>query len=61
MAAEAGRVSAQYALGGFYYDGLGVAVRKVDAYAWWLVSAANGNRTAKDKWEKVRGELNRKR
>ena len=57
MAAEQGQTSAQYRLGAIYYEGLGVQKSLEHAYAWWLVSAANGNIGAKDKQRIVLNEM----
>ena len=40
-----------------YVNGNGVLQNYVDAYAWWVVSAANGNETSRDNMERAQVKI----
>jgi TPR repeat protein len=40
-----------------YYEGKGLPQSYADAYAWWIVSAANGNEKARESMEILQKKL----
>jgi len=53
--AEQGNANAQYSLGVFYDNGLGVPQDKVSAYMWLSLSASQGREGAANRGRRYRG------
>ncbi|MEI2727131.1 MAG: tetratricopeptide repeat protein [Verrucomicrobiota bacterium] len=52
-AAEQNDATAQYVLGGCYYNGRGILIDYVEAYKWNALAAAQGNEDAVNRWHYV--------
>ena len=58
--AEQGELTAQYFLGVYYDEGLGVPEDRMTAYAWLNIAAANGDTRAKSHKTKLAKKMSRK-
>ena len=59
IAASQGDTSAQYSIGVLYANGLGVARNDIKGYAWYSISAANGNEQGRVYRDALLGRMTR--
>ena len=57
LATEQGYASAQFSLGGMYYEGEGVPQDNVYAHMWWSIAASTGDDRAKVKIKLVEEKM----